>query len=90
MAKGKSPSEQNTRVIRVNIGDYLLLAEISQKLGITMAEALHLDITQQAARSQVTVIPRTQIPMTLTTPSIAVNGSKVAAFGTKIKGVRYE
>ena len=89
MARQKYPSELNTRTVRVNIGDYALLAEFSHKLGVTMAEALHLAITQQAARARI-VLPRTQIPMSFATPSIAVNGSKVAAFGTKIKGVRYE
>jgi hypothetical protein len=90
MAKGRSPSELNTKVIRVHIGDWQMLLQLSRKLRVTVAEALHLAITQQAARQQVIVTPRTQIPMSFVTPSIAVNGSKVAAFGTKIKGVKLE
>jgi hypothetical protein len=42
MAKRKYPSELNTKQIRVNLGDYALLAEISRRAGITMAEAVHI------------------------------------------------
>jgi hypothetical protein len=90
MAKRKYPSELNTRTVRVHIGDWQMLLELSRKLNMTVAEALHLAITQQTARERLVVTPRTQIPMSFVTPSIAVNGSKVAAFGTKVKGVRYE
>jgi len=64
MAKGRSPSEKKSRTLRVSIGDYLLLAELSRKLDITMAKALHLAITKQAT-SELAVTPRTQIPMAL-------------------------
>jgi len=106
MAKGKSPSEVNSRVVRVNIGDYLLLTELSRKLDITVAKALHLAITDQARQSQVTVTPRTQIPMAIGTTayrvtglpqiavtpvtSIATNGSKAAALRIKPGRVRYD
>ena len=97
MAKRKYPSELNTRHVRVNVGDYLLLTELSHKLSVTMAEALHLAITDRARQEPVAVTPRTQIPMPLTTAfpvipqsAIATNGSKPAAFGIKPKGVRYE
>jgi len=66
MAKHKSPSVLNSRTVRVNLGDYLMLTEISRKLGKTMAEALHLVITNQA-RQEAIVTPRTQIPMPITT-----------------------
>ena len=66
MAKKKYPSELNTRQIRVNVGDWQLLMMMSRKLGITVAKALHLAITQQANQEQI-VTPRTQIPMPLTT-----------------------
>jgi len=79
------------KVTRIHISDYLLLKELSKRLGIPMAEALHLAITEQAKREQVTVIPRTQLRMMpIIIPTIAVNGSKVAAFASKLKGVRYE
>jgi len=106
MAKGRSPSELITRVVRVNVGDYLLLTEISRKLGKTMAEALHLVITNRAKQDSVTVTPQTQIPMLLGTTAyratpitairaipitaIATNGDKAVVFRIKSKGVRRE
>jgi len=104
MAKHKSPSVLNSRTVRVNLGDYLMLTEISRKLGKTMAEALHLVITNRA-RQEAIVTPRTQIPMPLTTAyraipttayraipiaAIATNGSKATAFRIKPKGARYD
>ena len=41
MAKRKYPSELNTRTVRVNIGDWQLLMEISRHAGIAVAEAFH-------------------------------------------------
>jgi len=91
MARRKYPSELNTKHVRVNLGDYALLTEISRMAGITMAEALHLAITRQEHKTRVS---SAQIPMPVfrvaPVTTIAVNGSKVAAFGTKLKGVRYE
>jgi len=88
MAK-KYPSELNTRTIRIGIGDYALLTEISHKLNVTMAEALRLVITEQAKREAI-VVPRTQIPMPVfqvtARPTIAVNGNKHVAFVIKPKG----
>jgi len=94
MAKHKSPSVLNSRVIRVNIGDYLLLTELSRKLDITVAKALHLAITQQAKQEQI-VTPRTQIPMPIRTairaipttayraiPTTAVRGTPTTAIAT--------
>lgn len=46
MPKGQSPSELNSKVIRINIGSYLLLKELSQKLNLTIAEALSLLLKQ--------------------------------------------
>lgn len=60
MAKKKYPSELNTKQVRVSLGDYALLREISMKAGITMAEALHLAIEHQ---EQVTRVSPAQIPM---------------------------
>jgi len=98
MAKHKSPSVLNSRVIRINIGDYMLLTEISRRADLTFAEALHLLITNRARQDQVTVTPRTQIPMLIGTTAfqtkpqtaIATNGSKVAAFRIRPKGVRHD
>ncbi|MFC1954318.1 hypothetical protein ACFLVZ_00640 [Chloroflexota bacterium] len=44
MAGRKYPSELNTRTVRVNIDDWHLLKEVSQKAGITVADALRLAI----------------------------------------------
>lgn len=89
MPRNKCPSEINTRVIRINVGDYLLLTKLSHKLSKTMAEALHLVITEQAKR-QAIVVPRIQIPMPTfrvrSQPTIAVNGNKAVAFVVKPKG----
>ena len=46
MAKRKYPSELNTRQIRVNVGDWHWLKELSQHLGITIAQAFHKVITE--------------------------------------------
>jgi hypothetical protein len=59
MAK-KYPSELNTRTIRIGIGDYALLIEVSRRAGVTMAEALHLALEQQEA---VAKVPQTQLSM---------------------------
>lgn len=96
--KQKCPAELNSRVIRINVGTYLVLREMSHKLNITMAEALDMAVTEQSRREQVTVIPRTQLRMIPVTTSMAVNGSKAAALASKAvtalankpKGVRYE
>jgi len=66
MKKHKSPSELNSKTVRINIGDWLLLDELSHKLDITIAKALHRLITKQAEQ-ELAVMPRTQIPMALNT-----------------------
>lgn len=45
MSKRKYPSELNSRTIRVNIGDWQWLNSLSQRLGITVAQAFHKVIT---------------------------------------------
>jgi len=89
------------RVIRARAGDYALLAEISRRLGVPMAEALHLVITEQAKREAI-IVPQTQIPMPAFSvtapvtlrhrlqPVIATNGNKSVAFRIKPKGARYD
>lgn len=86
MAK-KYPSELNTKQVRVSLGDYALLREISLRVGVTMAEALHLALERQ---EQVMRVSRAQIPMPTfsirSQPIIAVNGNKAVAFIIKPKG----
>lgn len=87
--KNRCPSEQNTRVVRINIGDYILLMDISRKAGVSVAEALHLALERQEA---VTKVSPAQIPMpafrVAPVTSIAVNGAgaKHSAFKVKPKG----
>jgi len=66
MARRKYPSELNTRIIRVNIGDWHLLMELARQHDTTVAKVLHLAITKQAERELV-VTPKVQIPMALDT-----------------------
>jgi len=92
MAK-KYPSELNTRTIRIGIGDYCLLMEISRRTGVTVAEALSQALQ---GREQETRVPATQIPMPVFRVMargvrLAVNSSEEAAFKIKPKGgVAYE
>ena len=89
MAKRKYPSELNTRTIRVNIGDWQMLLELSRKYDTTVAGILHLAITNQAAQKQIT-IPRAQVPMPIfqvaPRPVMAANGHKPAVLIIKPKG----
>ncbi len=98
MKKNKSPSELNTKVVRVNIGDWHLLMELARQHDTTVAKVLHLAITDRARQDSVTVIPRTQIPMAIGTTAyratpitaIATNGDKAIAFRIKPKEIRRE
>ena len=104
MNASKKRYDSKYKVTRIFLADYLLLKQLAQIAGVSMAEALHLAITDRARQERV-VTPRTQIPIPLTTayqvttpvalrvklqPTIATNGSKRAAFRIKTKGVRYE
>jgi len=70
MSKKKYPSQLNTRQVRVNIGDYALLKEISIRAGISMAKALHLAIERQ---EQITSVSPAQIPMSVFQVSSLIN-----------------
>jgi len=94
MAK-KYPSELNTKTIRINIGDYGLLSEISRKADVTMAEALHLLLERQEPETR---LSPAQIPMPAFRatapvafrvrgePAIVLNGVKPIIFVVKPKG----
>ena len=62
MAKGRSPSELKSRTVRLNIGDWQMLRDLSLKLKVTVAEAFHKLITETAKREAI-IVPRAQIPM---------------------------
>jgi hypothetical protein len=87
--KNRCPSEQNTKVVRINCGDYALLAEITRRAGVTMAEALHMALERQEVETRVSPA---QIPMPafrvspLPQSVIAVNGNKHSAFRVKPRG----
>lgn len=95
--KKKRNYDKKVKLTRILLADYLALKALSQKAGISMAEALHKLIAQQPLPKPVTVTPRIQIPMLVgatayqTRPQIAIatNGS-AAAFRIKPKEVRYE
>jgi len=56
--KQKYPSQLNTKVIRIGVGDYVLLREFSERLSVTMAEAFHIVIEKEGK-----AVPPEQIPM---------------------------
>ncbi|GAI83900.1 unnamed protein product [marine sediment metagenome] len=98
MAKHKSPSELNTKTVRINIGDWRLVMMLSNEAKISTAEAFHLLLTRQAEPKPVAVatkpafkVPIARVALSYTSqPAIATNGSKVAAFGVMPKGARYD
>jgi len=53
MAKRKYPSELNSRSIRVDIGDWRLLLDLSRKLRITVAEAFHEVLNHKDSKAAV-------------------------------------
>lgn len=62
MTRRKYPSELNTRHVRVNLGDYVLLKEISRRAGVTMAEALHLAVEQKEHETRISPA-QTRLPI---------------------------
>jgi len=62
MARNKSPSHLNSRVVRINLGTYQLLADLATKNDLSIAEALDALILGQTIRAR-PVIARSQIPM---------------------------
>ncbi len=98
--------DKKSRMCRILLADYLAIKALSQRAGITMAEALHKlitmrikpepateRITETAYRAEPTQAYRaepTQAYRVLPIKAIATNGSKAAAFRIKTKGVRRE
>jgi len=62
MRKRKSPSVLNSRVVRVQAGDYAFLVRVSEELDISMADALH-KVLLGLGQEKSTVIPRDKIPV---------------------------
>jgi len=100
MTRKKYPSELNTKTVRLNIGDWQVLNEISRSHNITFAEAFHQLMTE-LSKEPAAVTSKAQIPMPVfripsklavkVSPviSIATNGSKGVAFRIKPRGARY-
>lgn len=57
----KTRAELESKVIRVSLGQYALLAEISRRAGVTMAEALQLVIEHRAQESVTMISPALQV-----------------------------
>jgi hypothetical protein len=94
MAKHKYPSELNTRHVRVSLGAYTLLKEISRRAGVTMTEALDLALERQEQVARVSPAQTRMIDVIMpgqVTASIIpsrVTGNGVAHVQPKIiKGV---
>lgn len=60
--KNRCPSEQNTRTIRIGLGEYALLNDISQRAGVTIAEALPMALHKLETRLEAPGSPL-QIPL---------------------------
>ena len=100
MTRKRYPSEISTKTVRLNVGDWQVLNEISRSHNITFAEAFHQLMTE-LSKEPAPVTSRAQIPMPVfripsklavkvsPVTSIATNGSKGVAFRIKLKGVRY-
>ena len=96
MAKN-SPGTLNSRTVRISLRTYLLLKEMSESAGLSMAETLDKLIYNIASLMpvisagsmpafRVTNVPTLRVaPVT----TIATNGSKAAAFRINPKGARY-
>ena len=93
----KKKKVYNSKTIRISLGDYALLSDISLKANATFAEALHLLITETAKR-QAIAVPKSQIPMpafrvtspvalwSRPQPVLATNGNKAGVLVIKAKG----
>ncbi|MBA7545214.1 hypothetical protein ES705_37579 [subsurface metagenome] len=91
MSKRKYPSELNSRTIRVNIGDWQWLNSLSQRLGITVAQAFHKVITGLDHKDKPPVGPA-QIPMPVTSaramPVTAVRSTPITtSFSREVENV---
>jgi len=75
MAKRKYPSELNTRQIRVNIGDWIWLKELSQRLGVTIAEAFHKVLERQDHKAPVAPT-QTRLPIEIMAMSAPVTTAR--------------
>ncbi|MBA7553816.1 hypothetical protein ES705_46415 [subsurface metagenome] len=101
MTRKRYPSEISTRTVRLNIGDWQVLNEISRSHNITFAEAFH-QLMIGLSKEPAAVTSKAQIPMSVfripsklavkvsPVTSMATNGSKGVAFRITPRGARYD
>ncbi|MBA7712600.1 hypothetical protein ES703_121582 [subsurface metagenome] len=100
----KKRYDKKVRLTRILLVDYLVLKQMSQLAGVSMAQALHRLIEHQAQLPLMTRVATqpalgVSIPIPLRAaaqptlrvrpqPTMATNGSKIAAFRIRPKGAR--
>ncbi len=62
--KNRCPSEKSTRTIRIGLGDYAFLNEISQRAGVTIAEALPMALNRPKSPESPLQIPLLPVAVT--------------------------
>lgn len=72
--KQKCPAELNSRVIRISVGDYALLTDISRRAGVTIAEALPMALHNLETRPEAPGSPL-QIPLLPVAVTLVTNES---------------
>lgn len=99
MNTSKKRYDSKHKLTRILLADYLVLKQVSQAAGISMAEALHRLIEHQAQLP----LPMSRLPpvpvlsyasktavLAKAIEAIATNGNKPVAFRIKPRGVRRE
>jgi hypothetical protein len=87
MIGSKKRYDEKHKLTRILLADYLVLKRMSQAAGVSMAEALH-GLIEQEAEFRVTGIPVPAIRL-MPVSAVALNGSKTAAFRIKTGGFKY-
>ncbi|GAH95327.1 unnamed protein product [marine sediment metagenome] len=76
MNTSKARYDLKHKVTRIFLADYLLLKELSQRAGVSMAEALHKILTKQ--------IKAEPVPELVTKPKLAFKSAAPDTYRTKI------
>jgi hypothetical protein len=95
MTETKKRYDGKFRVTRILLSDYLVLKELAQETGFSMAEALHELIKHKPQVSTpvtrvratpVTTARATPVLVYRAKPALSVNGNKAVAFAIRPKG----
>lgn len=83
--KYRNRAQENSRTIRINLGDYALFRQAAAESGVSIREVIHSWLAAGKKPSPA------QIPMSIfrvmpVASVVAVNGSKSTALGIKPKG----